>query len=80
MKQDVTVLKQDVSELRQDVTVLKQDVSELRQDVTVLQQNVTDIKVDLQCLHADDHMILDEIVRVHGFLENHINDAQKHTA
>lgn len=62
------------------MTGLKQDVSELRQDVTVLQQNVTDIKVDLQCLHADDHMILDEIVRVHGFLENHINDAQKHTA
>ena len=52
----------------------------MRQDVTVLQQDVSDIKVDLQCLHADDHMILDEIVRVHGFLENHINDAQKHTA
>ena len=65
--QDVNGLKQDVAELRQDMTGLKQDVSELRQDVTVLQQDVSDIKVDLQCLHADDHMILDEIVRVHGF-------------
>ena len=47
MKQEVTVLKQDVAELKQEVTVLKQDVAELKQEVTVLKQDVTVLKQDV---------------------------------
>ena len=42
-----------MAELKQDVVVLKADVSELKQDVATLKADVTELKIDVATLKAD---------------------------
>ena len=53
IKEDISVLKKDVSDLKEDVSVLKKDVSNLKEDMSVLKKDVSDLKEDVSCLKED---------------------------
>lgn len=45
-----------------------------------LETDMADVKADLKQFHRYADMILDEVERVHEFLNDHINDTSKHIA
>ena len=47
LKQDMTEVKQDVSELKRDMIEVKQDVSELKRDMIEVKQDVSELKRDM---------------------------------
>ncbi|MCE5287515.1 MAG: hypothetical protein LLG02_16960 [Pelosinus sp.] len=53
MKSDVTILKSDVTDLKSDVTILKSDVSSFKSDVTDLKSNMAATKDDIIAIKSD---------------------------
>ena len=70
LKEDVTVLKEDVSVLKEDVTVLKEDVSVLKEDVTVLKEDVSVLKEDVTVLKEDVSVLKKEVTDIKVLQEN----------
>ena len=74
LKSDVTVLKEDVTELKSDVTVLKKDVTVLKEDVTELKSDVTVLKKDVTILKEDMEETKIQISGIDMTLENEIRN------
>lgn len=79
LKQDVAGLKQDMGEVKSDIVYLKTEVIVLRSDVNELKQDINEVKVDLKESHRYSDIILDEVKRVHGILDQHKADKSIHT-
>ncbi|GAB2548868.1 hypothetical protein [Spirosoma aerophilum] len=58
LEADVSVLKQDVAELKIDVSGLKQDVAELKLDVSGLKQDVAELKLDVGTIKQTLQLVL----------------------
>jgi hypothetical protein len=63
LKEDVSVLKKDVSGLKEDMVVVKGDVSGLKEDMVVVKGNVSGLKEDMVVVKGD----------VSGLKEDHIS-------
>lgn len=68
----------DAIDVKFDAMDARLDAIDVR--LTTLENDVSDIKADLKQFHRYADMILDEVERVHGFLNDHINDTSKHIA
>ena len=69
IKEDVRGMKDEIQDMKNEIKGVKKDVNSLRRQVV---KSVTELK-------EMDEMILDEVGRVHGFLEKHRADKMVHT-
>ncbi len=70
VKEDVSVLKEDVAGLKEDVSVLKEDVAGLKEDVSVLKEDVSVLKEDVAGLKEDVSVLKEDV----SFLKEKVAD------
>jgi chromosome segregation ATPase len=64
--EDVTVLKEDMKEVKSDVKVLQKDMKEVKSDVKVLQKDMKEVKGDIKVLQKDMKEVKGELKGLQG--------------
>lgn len=74
------LLLEKVMGMEADMSNMKNDISNMKNDISDIKLDVNDLKAYTRKLNRNDELILDEVERVHGILNRHINDTKKHIA
>ena len=61
MKGDITVMKDDINVMKGDITVMKDDINVMKDDITVMKGDVNVMKDDVSVTKNDVSVIKDDI-------------------
>ena len=75
MKEDISGLKKEMSEVKEDISEMKEDISGLKKEMSVVKEDISDLKEDVKSIHLTLENDVSEKIEI--IAEGHLDLSRK---